>query len=67
MGVLWLNNVIISVSLSGFINLIDPDTNSISKIIKGHNRPITALTLSTDKKFAFTADCEGNISKLFNF
>lgn len=65
LGVLWLDNVIISVALSGFINYIDPETNSIYKVIKGHNRPITALTLSNDKKFAFTADFEGNISRFF--
>lgn len=63
LGVLWLNNVIISVALSGFINYIDPETNSVSKVVRGHNRPITALALTADKKFAFTADFEGNISK----
>lgn len=63
LSVIWLNNHIVSVSLSGFINYIDAETSSISRIIKGHNKPITALTLSHDKKFLFTADFEGNITR----
>lgn len=31
----------------------------------GHNKPITALTMSPDKKFVFTADFEGHISNIY--
>lgn len=62
----WLNNLIISINLSGFLQYIDPEKCSIIKTLKGHNRPITALALSNDKKLAFTADFEGNISKFEN-
>uniref|UniRef100_A0A914CY87 Translation initiation factor beta propellor-like domain-containing protein n=1 Tax=Acrobeloides nanus TaxID=290746 RepID=A0A914CY87_9BILA len=63
LSVMWLKNFIVSVSLSGFVNFIDPETASIARIIKGHNKPITALTLSHDKKYLFTADFEGNITR----
>lgn len=63
LAIIWLNDLIVSVSLAGFVNYIDPETSSISKILKGHNKPITAIALSQDKKFIFTADFEGHISK----
>jgi hypothetical protein len=49
--------------LAGFISYINPDTGAVEKVIKGHNKPITSMVLSADKKFLFTADFEGNISK----
>ncbi|KAI1731924.1 actin-interacting protein 1 [Ditylenchus destructor] len=62
-SVTWLKDVIVSVALSGFIHYIDPETCTVSKILKGHSKPITALTLSVDKKYAFTADFEGHITR----
>uniref|UniRef100_A0AC35UDM2 WD_REPEATS_REGION domain-containing protein n=1 Tax=Rhabditophanes sp. KR3021 TaxID=114890 RepID=A0AC35UDM2_9BILA len=63
LAVVWLKNTIISVSLAGFLHYIDPQTGSLDKTLKGHNKPITALTLSDDKKYAFTADFEGNVTR----
>lgn len=63
LAVVWMKNCIISVSLAGFLHYIDPETGSITKTLKGHNKPITALALSQDKKYAFTADFEGNITR----
>lgn len=60
-SVLWLKDSIISISLTGFINYIDPETSKITKIIKGHNKSITAMVLDPTKKSVFTADFEGNI------
>lgn len=65
LSVAWINNIIISVNLAAFFYYIDPEKCTIIKVLKGHNKPITALTLSNDKNFAFTADFEGNISKDF--
>lgn len=64
LAVVWLNKLIVSVSLAGFVNYVDPETWSISKMLKGHNKPITAVALSQDKKFIFTADFEGHIGTL---
>lgn len=58
-----MSKVIVSASLAGFLSYIDPETKTISKVLKGHNKPITALALTTDKTFAFTADSEGHIGK----
>uniref|UniRef100_A0A0K0FLN7 Actin-interacting protein 1 n=1 Tax=Strongyloides venezuelensis TaxID=75913 RepID=A0A0K0FLN7_STRVS len=63
LAVVWLKKCIVSVSLAGFLHYIDPETGSVSKTLKGHNKPITALALSQDKKYAFTADFEGNITR----
>uniref|UniRef100_A0AC34PV90 Actin interacting protein 1 n=1 Tax=Panagrolaimus sp. JU765 TaxID=591449 RepID=A0AC34PV90_9BILA len=63
LAVTWQSDVIITVSLAGFIHYVDPSSGDIKKIIRGHNKPITALALSADKKFAFTADFEGNITR----
>ncbi|KAH7732053.1 Actin-interacting protein 1 [Aphelenchoides avenae] len=63
LAVVWLNKLIVSVSLAGFVNYVDPETWSISKMLKGHNKPITAVALSQDKKFIFTADFEGHIAR----
>lgn len=63
LSIVWTNNALISVSLSGFINYLDRKSESIERVISGHNKPITALALSPDKSLAFTADFEGNISE----
>jgi WD40 repeat protein len=66
LAIVWVNKWIICASLAGFISYINPESGEISKVIKGHNKPITAMVLSSDKKFLFTADFEGNISESFN-
>lgn len=64
LGVVWLKDMIVSVSLSGFINYVDPETQSVSKVLKGHNKSITALTFSAkSKENVFTGDFEGNITR----
>lgn len=64
LGCLWLKNAIISVSLAGFIYYLDPaNPSKPSRIVKGHNKPITALSISADKRYLFTGDFEGNVSK----
>jgi len=61
-GCLWSGNHIVSVSLSGFINYLDPSQpEGPVKVVKGHNRPITALALSPDKKSIYSADSEGRV------
>uniref|UniRef100_A0A915E0F3 Actin-interacting protein 1 n=1 Tax=Ditylenchus dipsaci TaxID=166011 RepID=A0A915E0F3_9BILA len=63
LSVVWIKDVVVSVSLAGFLSYIDPETCSVSKVLKGHQKPITAMVLSDDKKFALTGDSEGNITR----
>ncbi|KAL3095436.1 hypothetical protein niasHS_007535 [Heterodera schachtii] len=63
LAVVWLKNWIVSVSLSGFINYICPETLKVCRVLRGHNKSITALTLSEDRRMAFTADFEGHITR----
>ncbi|VDM95936.1 unnamed protein product [Thelazia callipaeda] len=60
--VVWSKVFLVGVSLSGFINILDLENGSVSKVIKGHNKPITSLTVCSEKLSAFTADFEGNIT-----
>lgn len=47
---LWQEPHLLSVSLSGFINYLDKNTpNKPLRIIKGHNKSITALAVAKDK------------------
>ncbi|XP_017761124.1 PREDICTED: actin-interacting protein 1 [Eufriesea mexicana] len=60
---LWQGKHLLSVSLSGFINYLD--TNNPTKpfrIIKGHNKPITVLTLSPDRSTIYTGSHDGYIT-----
>lgn len=61
--IIWTKVFLAGVSLSGFINILDLESGSVSKVLKGHNKPITALAVCPEKALAFTADFEGNISK----
>ena len=50
MGCLWTNNHVLTVSLSGQINYINPASDSpndfVTKRLKGHNKSITALEIA---------------------
>ncbi|KAI6215902.1 hypothetical protein M3Y94_00439400 [Aphelenchoides besseyi] len=63
LSVVWTEKWIVSASLAGFLSYINAQDGKIEKTVKGHNRPITAMTLSADKSFLFTADFEGNITR----
>uniref|UniRef100_A0A0N4ZYC6 WD_REPEATS_REGION domain-containing protein n=1 Tax=Parastrongyloides trichosuri TaxID=131310 RepID=A0A0N4ZYC6_PARTI len=63
LAVVWLKTCIVSVSLAGFLHYIDYETGTVTQTLKGHNKPLTALTLSNDKRYAFTSDFEGNITR----
>ena len=53
----------ISVSLSGFINYLDPDKPDTPKrILKGHNKPVTKMSVSSDGKTIYTAGSDGVIT-----
>lgn len=53
---LWQGQHVLSVSLSGFINYLDLNNpDKPLRIIKGHNKSITALAISPDKSTIFSA------------
>jgi WD repeat-containing protein 1 (actin-interacting protein 1) len=60
---LWQGEHILSVSLTGFINYLDPSNPTKPlRIIKGHNKPITAMTLSDDHSIIYTASHDGAVT-----
>ncbi|XP_014604256.1 PREDICTED: actin-interacting protein 1 [Polistes canadensis] len=60
---LWQGDYLLTVSLSGFINYLDVNNPSKPiRIIKGHNKPITVLTLSPDRSNIYTGSHDGYIT-----
>lgn len=62
---LWQNNHLLSVSLSGFINYLDVNNPTKPlRVVKGHNRTITALAINTvtDDRHLYTGSCDGYIT-----
>lgn len=62
----WVGDHLLSVSLTGFINFLDPATGTVSKVLMGHNKPITKMTLSEvdGKTFIITAGSDGRVIRL---
>lgn len=61
-GCLWSGPHIVSVSLSGFLNYLDLDNPAkVKQVVKGHNKPITALCLGANRKIFYTGSSDGNI------
>ncbi|XP_046990675.1 actin-interacting protein 1 [Schistocerca americana] len=60
---LWQGQYLLTVSLSGFITYLDVN-NPVKpiRVIKGHNKPITVLALSPDKKTVYTGSHDGFIT-----
>ncbi|MFH4979043.1 hypothetical protein AB6A40_005752 [Gnathostoma spinigerum] len=63
LAVLWTKCGLISVSLSGFVNYLDFDNSKIASVVHGHNKPVTAIAVTPDKNYVFTADFEGHITR----
>ncbi|GFR93190.1 actin-interacting protein 1 [Elysia marginata] len=62
LGCLWQGNNMITVSLSGYINYLDPENpNQPKKIIKGHNKPITSVVVTEDGSRMYSAGSDGLI------
>ncbi|XP_034952291.1 actin-interacting protein 1 [Chelonus insularis] len=60
---LWQGEHLLSVSLSGFINYLNVnDSSKPIRIIKGHNKPITVLTLSPDRETIYTGSHDGYVT-----
>ena len=62
-GCLWSGPHMISISLSGFINYLDPDKpDKPKKVLKGHNKPVTKMAVSGDGKTIYTSGSDGVVT-----
>ena len=65
LGCLWSGEYLISVSLSGFINYLDPRSPSKpSRVVGGHNKPITKISKGcgdTANPTVVTAGSDGRV------
>ncbi|KAL1122926.1 hypothetical protein AAG570_003251, partial [Ranatra chinensis] len=60
---LWQGPHLLTVSLSGFISYLDVNNpEKPIRVVKGHNKPITVLTLSPDRKTIYTGSHDGFIT-----
>ncbi|KAF9359343.1 hypothetical protein BGX26_012547 [Mortierella sp. AD094] len=60
-GNVWKGNNLVSLSLSGDLNYLDPSTSKTSRVVQGHQKAITALAVSNDKKTLFTGSYDGHV------
>ncbi|KAF9422411.1 hypothetical protein BGZ94_008590 [Podila epigama] len=60
-GNIWKGDSLLSLSLSGDLNYLDPSTSQTSRIIKGHQKGITAFAISEDKKTFVTGSYDGRV------
>ncbi|KAL7275049.1 WD40 repeat-like protein [Rhizina undulata] len=64
-GVVWTprdDNIIISLSLSGDLNYLDENSETPIRVVSGHQKAITTLTV-TEEKTLFTGSYEGRICR----
>ncbi|XP_054261578.1 actin-interacting protein 1-like [Macrosteles quadrilineatus] len=60
---LWQGQHLLTVSLSGFISYLDVNNpDKPIRVVKGHNKPITVLTLSPDRSTIYTGSHDGFIT-----
>ncbi|KAF9586118.1 hypothetical protein BGW38_009478 [Lunasporangiospora selenospora] len=60
-GNVWKGNHLLSLSLSGDLNYLDPSTSKTSRVVQGHQKAITALAVSEDKNTFFTGSYDGRV------
>ncbi|KAJ3172014.1 hypothetical protein HDU88_006826 [Geranomyces variabilis] len=59
-GSLWQANTLLTLSLSGDLNYLDNATGGLARVVKGHAKGLTALTVSPDKTF-FSGSYDGRV------
>lgn len=61
---LWQGEHLLTVGLSGFISYLDKNNPSKPlRVLKGHNKPITAMAVSEDKKKIYTGSHDGFVTR----
>lgn len=57
---LWQGDDILSVNLAGFIQYLDlANTAAPKRVVQGHNKPITGLSVDSRNQHIYSADMEG--------
>ncbi|ELT96640.1 hypothetical protein CAPTEDRAFT_149142 [Capitella teleta] len=63
-GCLWQGNQFLTVSLSGFISYFDASNSSApTRVTKGHNKPITAMSIADDCQSIVTGSSDGLVCR----
>eukprot|EP00054_Salpingoeca_dolichothecata_P016768 m.98917 g.98917 ORF g.98917 m.98917 type:complete len:613 (-) comp22138_c0_seq1:57-1895(-) len=63
LGCLWQGDILVSVSLDGYINYLDLDNpDKPKKILQGHNKSITALKVDAANNCFYTASYDGLVA-----
>jgi len=63
LGCIWIGNHLISMSLNGHLNYLDPSNPSKPRlVIKGHNKFITSLAVDRNKGQVYTGDYDAIIT-----
>ncbi|KAF9163647.1 hypothetical protein DFQ26_002305 [Actinomortierella ambigua] len=60
-GNVWKGDHLITLSLSGDLNYLDPSTSKTSRVVKGHQKGITALAVTDDSKTYWTGSYDGRV------
>ncbi|GJJ68478.1 hypothetical protein EMPS_00824 [Entomortierella parvispora] len=60
-GNVWKGDNLLSLALGGDLSYLDPSTSKASRVVKGHQKAITAFTVSSDKKTLFTGSYDGRV------
>ncbi|KAG0228550.1 hypothetical protein BGW42_002094 [Actinomortierella wolfii] len=60
-GNVWKGDHLISLSLSGDLNYLDPTTSKTSRIVQGHQKGITALAVADEGKTLWTGSYDGRV------
>ena len=58
-GSLWVPSQIITLSLNGDLNYLDPATGKPSKIVYGHNKLVTSLAFDRSSNTLYSASTDG--------
>jgi len=61
LGCLWQNDHLLSIGLNGFINYLDPNTNSTIRSVHGHTKNINCMTVHKASNSVVTGDYDGNV------
>jgi len=62
LGSLWQGDFILSVSLSGDINYLDAKSGKVARVIKGHNKSVTALAYDRSNRRIFSGSYDAAIN-----
>ncbi|KAL1925563.1 uncharacterized protein VTP21DRAFT_446 [Calcarisporiella thermophila] len=60
-GCLWQGDHLVSLSLGGQLNYLDPHSGGVVRVVDGHSKAITALSYAEHFKTLFTGSYDGRV------